>query len=289
MSTSRLPETALLTSLALLAFASNSLLTRLALGAGAMDAATFTTVRLAAGACVLAAIVRAQGHRLWSGGGGRGVVGPLSLFAYAAPFTFAYLRIGAATGALILFGAVQITMIGAGIAAGERPRLRSWLGIAAAAAGLAWLTLPALRRPDPIGSALMVVAGCAWGVYSLAGKKATNALAANARSFAGAVPLAVAVNLIAMSSVKVSGRGLVLAAISGGVTSGVGYAIWYRALRGLTATQAGILQLSVPVIAAAGAVAFLGESVSSRLAIAGAAVIGGVALVLSDRARARPN
>jgi drug/metabolite transporter (DMT)-like permease len=221
--------------------------------------------------------------------GGRGLVGPIALFAYAAPFTFAYLRIGAATGALILFGAVQITMIGAGIAAGERPRLRSWIGIAAAAAGLAWLMLPALRRPDPIGSALMVVAGCAWGIYSLAGKKATNALAANARSFAWAVPLAVALNLIAMSSVKVTGRGLVLAAISGGVTSGVGYAIWYRALRGLTATQAGILQLSVPVIAAIGAVAVLGESVSPRLAISGAVVIGGLALVLSDRARARPH
>jgi drug/metabolite transporter (DMT)-like permease len=293
---SRLPETALLTSLALIAFASKSLLTRLALGAGAMDAATFTTVRLVAGASVLAAIVRAQGHRPASSGpgrggggvGGRGLVGPLALFAYAAPFTFAYLRIGAATGALILFGAVQITMIGAGIAAGERPRLRSWIGIAAAAAGLAWLMLPALRRPDPIGSALMVVAGCAWGVYSLAGKKATNALAANARSFAWAVPLAVALNLLAMSSVKVSARGLVLAAISGGVTSGVGYAIWYRALRGLTATQAGILQLSVPVIAAIGAVAVLGESVGPRLATAGAAVIGGLGLVLSDRARARP-
>jgi drug/metabolite transporter (DMT)-like permease len=291
MSTSRFPETALLTSLALIAFASNSLLTRLALGAGAMDAATFTTVRLVAGACVLAAIVRAQGQRLTfrDGVGGRGLVGPIALFAYAAPFTFAYLRIGAATGALILFGAVQITMIGAGIAAGERPRLRSWIGIAAAAAGLAWLMLPALRRPDPIGSALMVVAGCAWGIYSLAGKKATNALAANARSFAWAVPLAVALNLIAMSSVKVTGRGLVLAAISGGVTSGVGYAIWYRALRGLTATQAGILQLSVPVIAAIGAVAVLGESVSPRLAISGAVVIGGLALVLSDRARARPH
>ena len=180
-------------------------------------------------------------------------------------------------------------MIGAGIAARERPRLRSWFGIAAASARLAWLTLPALRRPDPIGSALMVVAGCAWGVYSLAGKKATNALAANARSFAGAVPLAVALNLIAMSSMRVSGRGLALAAISGGITSGVGYAIWYRALRGLTATQAGILQLTVPVIAAAGAVALLGESVSPRLAIAGAAVIGGVGLVLSDRARPRPD
>ena len=284
---SRPSETALLTVLALVAFASNSILTRLALGAGAMDAATFTTVRLLAGACVLAAIVRAQGRPSPVGrGGGRGLIGPVALFAYAAPFTFAYVRIGAATGALLLFGAVQITMVGWGIATGERPRARSWVGIAAAAAGLVWLMLPSVRRPDPIGSALMVVAGCAWGVYSLAGKKATNALAANARSFVGAVPLALLLNLASASSVAVSARGLVLAAISGGVTSGLGYAIWYRALRGLTATQAGIVQLSVPVMAAAGAVVFLNESVNPRLAISGAAVIGGLALVLSDRARA---
>ena len=140
---SRPSETALLTVLALVAFASNSILTRLALGAGAMDAATFTTVRLLAGACVLAAIVRAQGGPSPVGrGGGRGLIGPVALFAYAAPFTFAYVRIGAATGALLLFGAVQITMIGWGIATGERPRARSWVGIAAAAAGLVWLMLP---------------------------------------------------------------------------------------------------------------------------------------------------
>ena len=284
---SRPSETVLLTVLALVAFASNSILTRLALGAGAMDAATFTTVRLLAGACGLAAIVRAQaGPSPVGRGGGRGLIGPVALFAYAAPFTFAYVRIGAATGALLLFGAVQITMIGWGIAMGERPRVRSWLGIAAAAGGLAWLVLPSLRRPDPVGSALMVVAGGAWGVYSLAGKKATNALAANARSFVWAVPLALLLNLAAASSVAVSARGVLLAAISGGVTSGLGYAIWYRALRGLTATQAGIVQLSVPVIAAAGAVVFLHESVNPRLAISGAAVIGGLALVLSDRARA---
>ena len=280
----RRSETALLTLLALVAFASNSILTRMALGAGAMDAATFTTVRLAVGAFVLAAIVWGQhGPSPFRGEGG--VIGPLALFAYAAPLTFAYLRIGAATGALILFGSVQITMIGWGIATGERPRFRSWVGIAAAGAGLAWLMLPSLRRPDPLGSALMVVAGSAWGAYSLAGKKATNALAANARSFVWAVPLALLVNLIFASSATVSARGVVLAAVSGGVTSGLGYAIWYRALRGLTATQAGILQLSVPVIAAAGAVVFLRESVSPRLAISGAAVLGGLALVLSDRRR----
>jgi len=271
--------TALLTALALVAFAANSILTRMALGAGAMDAATFTTVRIVAGAAVLATIVRLQGGPSPLRGG-RSLVGPVALFAYAAPFSFAYVRIGAAAGALLLFGAVQTTMIGWGIARGERPGLRSWAGIALALAGLAWLTLPALGRPDPVGSGLMIVAGCAWGVYSLAGKGATNALAANARSFVWAVPLALLVNLVLASSVVVSPRGLILAAASGGITSGLGYAIWYRALRGLTATRAAILQLSVPVIAAAGAVVILHESVNPRLAVSAAAVLGGLGLVL---------
>jgi drug/metabolite transporter (DMT)-like permease len=288
---SRLPETALLTALALIAFASNSILTRLGLGGGEMDAATFTLVRIAAGAVVLAALVRIQhgppGAKASRARGGRvgsvGWVGPVALFAYAAPFSFAYVRIGAAAGALLLFAAVQITMIGRGIAAGERPGLRGWAGIALAAAGLGWLTLPAVGRPDPIGSALMIVAGCSWGVYSLAGRRATDALAANGRSFAWAVPLAVGVDVAAaaVGSVKVSPRGLVLAVASGAITSGLGYAIWYRALRGLTATQAAILQLSVPLIAAAGAVVVLHEALNPRLAISSAAVIGGVALVLS--------
>jgi drug/metabolite transporter (DMT)-like permease len=281
----RPPETALLTALALIAFASNSILTRLALGGGRMDAATFTTVRIAAGALVLAALVRIQHGPPLATAGRRWAawVGPLALFAYAVPFSFAYVRIGAAAGALLLFGAVQITMIGRGIAAGERPGLRGWAGVVLAAAGLAWLTLPAISRPDPIGSALMIVAGCAWGVYSLAGRGATNALAANARSFVWAVPLALAVNLATFASLKVSARGLILAIVSGGITSGLGYAIWYRALRGLTATQAAILQLCVPIIAAAGAVVVLHESVNPRLAVSSAAVIGGVALVLSAR------
>jgi drug/metabolite transporter (DMT)-like permease len=288
----RLAETGLLTALALIAFASNSILTRLALGGGQMDAATFTTVRLAAGAVVLAALIRmrartpgpAAGAR---GGGGRGFVGPLALAAYAAPFSFAYVRIGAATGALLAFGAVQLTMIGLGIASGERPRARTWAGLALAAAGLAWLTVPSARRPDLAGSALMAVAGVAWGVYSLHGKKAADALASNARSFAWAVPLAVAVNLAGLSSAAVSRQGLILAAISGGITSGLGYAVWYRALRGLTATQAAILQLSVPVIAALGAVTILGETLNPRLLASGAGVLGGIGLVLSDRARPR--
>jgi drug/metabolite transporter (DMT)-like permease len=288
---SRTRETAPLALLALVAFASNSILTRMALGRGQMDAASFTAVRLAAGAVALAVLVRVQAGS-WAplGGGGRGTrgrfVGPLALFAYAAPFSFAYVRIGAAAGALLLFGAVQLTMIGWGIAAGERPRPRTWVALAVAAAGLASLTLPSVGRPDPVGSALMIVAGCAWGAYSLAGRRADNALSANARSFLWAVPLALL--LVVADRVRVvSPRGVALGVASGALTSGVGYAIWYRALRGLTATQAAILQLGVPVIAAFGAVAILGESVSPRLALSGLAVIGGIALVLSERATRR--
>src|SRR6266545_388753 len=213
------------------------------LGAGRMDAASFTAVRIVAGAVVLAVLVRAKAGS-WQAlrGGGRrlGVTGPLALVAYAAPFSFAYVRIGAAAGALILFGSVQLTMIGWGLARGERPGARTWLGLGLAAAGLGWLTVPAISRPDPVGSALMVVAGCAWGVYSLAGKRAPDALAANARSFLWASPLALAIAAAtaATSALKVEARGVALALVSGGITSGVGYAIWYRALRGLTATEA---------------------------------------------------
>jgi drug/metabolite transporter (DMT)-like permease len=286
----RLAETALLTLLALVAFASNSILTRMALGSGLMDAATFTTARLAAGALVLGLLVRLRSGSLsWSPPRGRTLVGAMALAIYAAPFSFAYVRIGAAAGALLLFGAVQITMIGWGIFSGERPRPRTWAGIALSVGGLAWLTLPSVAgRPDPIGSALMVVAGCAWGVYSLAGKGATDVLEANARSFVWALPAAMFLNVIVSSSARATGRGLLIALIAGGITSGLGYAIWYRALRGLTATTAAVLQLSVPVIAAGGAVALLDETVSPRLVVAAIAVIGGVSLVLSQRARRAP-
>ncbi|MEO8561543.1 MAG: DMT family transporter [bacterium] len=276
--------TVALTALALIAFASNSLLTRLALGSRQIDAASFTAVRLVAGAIVLTAIVRGQSGS-WASFRGQGTTGPLALFLYAAPFSFAYLRIGAAVGALVLFGVVQLTMIGYGVARGERPTPLAWAGLVLAAAGLSILTVPSVARPDPLGVALMAVAGVAWGVYSLAGRAASNALAANARSFLWSSPIALLLVAIAPSSIAMSGRGLALAIVSGGVTSGLGYAIWYRALPRLSVTQAAVAQLSVPVIAASGAAAMLGERITSRLAIAGLAVLGGVALVLASRSR----
>jgi drug/metabolite transporter (DMT)-like permease len=275
-------ETVMLTALALLAFAFNSILTRMALGGGHMDAASFTTVRLVSGALVLVVLARVK-KRAWVPLRGHSVVGPLALFAYAVSFSFAYLRIGAAAGALLAFGAVQLTMVGGGMLAGERPRRRTWLGLVLAAGGLAWLTLPAVGRPDPVGSALMILAGCAWGVYSLAGRRSPDALASNARNFLWTVPLVLLLDTLMVRSAAVNARGVVLGLISGGITSGLGYAIWYRALRGLTATRAAILQLSVPVIAALGAIVLLDERLTARLALAGIAVLGGVCLALTDR------
>jgi drug/metabolite transporter (DMT)-like permease len=280
----RVLETAVLTALALTAFAFNSILTRLALGRGHLDASTFVAVRLATGALTLALLVR--GHaRSWAPLRGGGWAGPLALFAYAAPFSFAYLRIGAATGALVLFGTVQLTMIAWGVAHGERPGALTWLGLLLAAGGLAALALPSASRPDLQGTALMVVAGVAWASYSLQGKGAPDPLAANARGFLFSVPPALLLAALTLRSARVDGLGLLLATISGAVTSGLGYAVWYRALRGLTAIRAAILQLSVPVIAAVAAVGVLGETVTMRLVSCGAAVIAGVALALTARSR----
>jgi drug/metabolite transporter (DMT)-like permease len=280
----RVAGTALFTALALLAFAWNSILARLALRSGHMDAASFTTVRLVAGAVTLALLVRLQAGT-WRKLAGRGLAGPVALFAYAPTFSFAYLRIGAAAGALLLFGAVQLTMVGWGIARGERPPARVWLGAAVAAAGLCWLMLPSVGRPDLLGSGLMIVAGIAWGAYSLAGRTATDALASNARSFLWNIPPALLLEAVAARHIALSSRGVAAAAVSGAITSGLGYAAWYRALRGLTATQAAFLQLGVPVIAAIGAVVVLDEAPSPRLAASAAAVLGGLALVVSRRAR----
>jgi drug/metabolite transporter (DMT)-like permease len=275
-----------LTLLTLVAFASNSLLTRLALGPGEIDAATFTSLRLMAGAVTLALIVwarRTHRMRLLPSD----VSGPLVLFAYAVPFSFAYLRIGAATGALVLFGVVQLTMVGWGIVRGQRPTSSEWTGLALASAGLVSLTLPSATRPDPLGLSLMAAAGVAWGAYSLAGRMSRDPVAANAQSFLWSCPPALLVNVLMRGSLITTARGIALAVLCGAVTSALGYVVWYRALRGLSVTQAAAAQLSVPVIAAVGAVVFLGERLNARLAISGLAVLGGVGLVLAARAGRR--
>ena len=276
----------LLTAVALACFAGNSLLCRLALAEGHVDATSFTAIRLVSGALVLAVLARgrpraATTRQSW--------VSALVLFAYAAPFSYAYLRLGAAMGALILFATVQATMIGWGVALGERPRPLAWVGIATAMGGLLVLTVPGRSAPDPVGAAAMAGAGVAWGIYSLRGRLAAgDPLVTTARSFLLSLPFAAA--LVACVSPGVgahaSTRGVLLAAASGGLASGIGYSVWYAALRHLTATRAAILQLLVPVLAAAGAVLLLGENVSNRLLLASAAILGGVAVTIRARSAA---
>ncbi len=278
-------ETAGLTAAAMVAFAANSLLCRAALGGGHADAASFTTLRLAGGALALGLLARARGSAGPRGGFAWGSAA--ALFAYAIGFSLAYLRIPAGAGALLLFAAVQLTMIGAGLRSGERPRALEWAGHALSIAGLVLLTRPGLARPDPAGAALMLGAGAAWGVYSLRGRGSADAVALNAAGFARAVPLSLGASLIAVSAgaAHVSPAGVGLALASGAVASGLGYAAWYAALRGLTATRAALVQLSVPPLAAAGGVLLLGERFSPRLLVAGLLILGGISLAVAGRRR----
>ena len=266
-------KVALAAALALVGFAGNSILCRLALRGGEIDAATFTGVRLATGALALWLLARRPGGSWRSA---------LALFAYAAPFSFAYLRLGAGVGAFVLFASVQATMLGTAVVAGERPGARVWLGLAIAVGGLVGLTLPGAAAPDPLGSALMMVAGVAWGVYSLRGRRVADPLAATAGNFARTLPLAALLILgaVARTPLSASPRGLALAAASGALASGVGYSLWYTALRVIRATTAAVLQLVVPVLAAAAAVVLLGEPPTIRLLVSGAAITAGVALAL---------
>lgn len=280
-------RTALLTALALIGFAANSLLCRLALAAGEIDAGGFTAVRLASGALALVVLRRWRDGpacgRPPAAAGASGWLGAALLVGYAAPFSFAYVRIGAGVGALVLFGAVQLTMLGVGVARGVRPGAPTWAGLALALGGLAWLALPGAAAPDPLGLGLMVVAGIAWGAYSLRGRGVVDPLAATAANFARGVPLALAVALAAAALVAphASARGLALAVASGALASGVGYTLWYAALPALGATPAAVLQLLVPVLAAGAAIPLLGEAPTARLGLASAAILGGVALALA--------
>ena len=274
------PRVFILTLLAMLAFAGNSLLCRAAFTSSQIDAASFTSIRIAAGALALGLIVRLRGGRQAPAGSWPSA---LALFAYAAAFSFAYLSLSAATGALLLFGAVQATMIGFGLWRGER--LRPWqaLGLVCALGGLIGLLLPGLSAPPLQGAGLMLVAGIAWGVYSLRGKGSGDPLRVTAGNFLRAVVFATALSIamIPWASLDAAGIGYVIA--SGAVTSGIGYAIWYTALPGLKATSAATVQLSVPVITAVGGIALLGEAATLRLLLASLAILGGITLVIIEK------
>jgi drug/metabolite transporter (DMT)-like permease len=268
-----------LTTLAMIAFAGNSILCRLALRETAVDPASFTSIRLLSGALMLWLLVSLRNKGRVNEGNW---MSSLMLFAYAAGFSFAYVSLTAATGALLLFGAVQVTMISFGIRAGERLKGVQWFGFLLAFGGLTGLLLPGLSAPPLGGSVLMLGAGVAWGVYSLRGQGAGDATAVTAGNFRRAVPIALLLSLLMFDKTSLDPAGIAYAVASGALASGLGYAIWYTVLPGLKSTSAASVQLSVPVIAAMGGIVFLSEDMSMRLLVTSVAILGGVALVIAQ-------
>ena len=270
------PQTLLLTALAMVAFAGNSLLCRLALRETDIDAASFTSLRIVSGALTLWLLLRQV-----SGAKGGSWIAAAALLGYAAAFSFAYLSLDAGVGALLLFGAVQLSMIAWGLYRGERFNRTASVGLILAIGGLLALLLPGASAPPLGGALLMLLAGLAWGVYSLLGRGVADPLAATAGNFLRAVPMALVVSALLLGQARWDLPGLVYAVFSGALTSGIGYAIWYTALRGLKSFQAASVQLSVPILTALAGSLLLDEALTLRLAISAATVLGGIALVLS--------
>lgn len=278
-------RTAVLAALALTAFAANSLLCRAALGGESIGPAAFSGIRIASGAAalflLLAARQRAAPRRVagsWASAS--------MLFLYVAGFSYAYVELSTGTGALILFGVVQLTMMVRALQRGERPHAIEWAGMAVALGGLVWLVFPGLSAPSPIGAALMAAAGMGWGVYTLLGRGSTAPLTDTTGNFVRALALAVPVGTVlalAVDDGPVTSLGVLLATTSGALTSGVGYALWYAALAGLTRTRAALLQLSVPAITAIAGVLLLGEALTARLVTAMALVLGGIGAAIAGR------
>ena len=297
------------TTFALIAFAFNSILCRLALRGDEADAAGFAAVRLASGAIVLVVIgwLVTKGGNLSGSDGACGTelagsaakntlpTGRVSafgswpsaffLFAYAVCFSFAYLGLTAGTGALILFGSVQLTMVAAAIVRGERPTPLEWIGLTIAVAGLVYLVLPTLASPPLVSSLLMAAAGMAWGAYSLRGKGSVDPLRDTAGNFARSLLFAVPLVLLYIPALHLTTRGWLFAVLSGALTSGVGYSVWYAALKYHTSTRAAVLQLAVPVIAAVFGIVLLGENATATLGIAGLMILGGIALAIMGKRR----
>jgi drug/metabolite transporter (DMT)-like permease len=281
-------KTALLTTLSLLAFAGNSILCRWALAENEIDAASFTNVRLVSGALVLWLLLtlvnsrRAQNSSNNPKARATGSwLGAVCLFTYAAGFSFAYLTLDTGTGALILFSAVQVTMVVVGIASGNRPSLLEYLGLLVAMAGLVVLVFPGLQAPPVMGLALMIIAGLAWAGYTLLGRSSVNPLADTAYNFIRTLPMVALLFFVAIDQAFYSARGLVLAVASGALASGLGYSIWYLALANLTTLRAAVVQLSVPLIAAVGGIVFVAETPSIRLLVAGILIVGGMLMVIT--------
>jgi drug/metabolite transporter (DMT)-like permease len=275
-------RTIALTSIAMIAFAGNSLLCRAALKHTSIDAASFTTMRLISGASMLWLVQRIRrGART----GGGNWVSAFALFAYAAGFSFAYVSLPVATGALLLFGAVQATMISHGIWVGERLRVQQIVGLILALGGLVGLLLPGLSAPPLYGSFLMLCAGVAWGVYSLRAKGAGDPTNVTGGNFLRAVPLGAALSLLMRNNFSLDNAGFWYAVLSGALASGIGYAIWYAALPALKETKAAAVQLSVPVITDLGGVILLDEPTTLRVVLSSVAILGGIALVILEKQR----
>jgi drug/metabolite transporter (DMT)-like permease len=277
-------HTATFTALSLIAFAVNSILCRMALGKQVIGAPSFTAIRLISAAVTLcfAMLISKRG-----GVGRRGNWTSASMISlYALTFSWAYSMMSTGTGALILFGAVQITMVLSGLRAGERPLPLEWVGLSAAVGGLVYLVLPGLAAPPIKGAALMVIAGVSWGLYSLRGRREADALSDTAGNMIRAIPFALFIGVAFSSAVGISLTGVLLAVLSGAITTGLGYVLWYTALKGLTATRAAIVQLAVPLLAAIGGVVLLSENVSARLGISAFMILGGIGVAVIWRRRA---
>ncbi len=273
-----------LTTLALFAFAGNSVLCRLALKDGSIDAASFTTIRLVSGAIALLLILYASNRGSHPSSYGSWMSAAM-LFLYAVCFSFAYISLDTGTGALILFGMVQATMVAGALVAGDRPSVAEWLGWLLAVAGFVYLVSPGVTAPSPLGSVLMAIAGIGWGIYSLRGRNEPFALAGTTYNFVRSVPLVIVVSVASLKDMHLSTNGIVLAIISGAATSGVGYAIWYTALRSISSMRAAMVQLSVPALAAAGGVLFIVEPVSIRLIVSSLLILGGILLAILGKAK----
>jgi drug/metabolite transporter (DMT)-like permease len=277
-------KTAFYTIFALVCFAFNSILCRLALKTDEIDAPSFTVIRLISGAVILFIInssIRREKKIVVPGNW----LSAFFLFAYAICFSFAYLGLTTATGALILFGAVQLAMMIAALVKGERPQILEWLGLVLAFGGLVYLVFPGLESPPVLSAALMISAGIAWGFYTLRGRTATNPLADTSGNFLRSVPMVMLVALPFLAQIHLSPKGALLAVSSGAIASGIGYSVWYAALKFHTATRAAVLQLSVPAITAIGGVAFLSETVSMRLILASGLILGGIGVVIFGKKR----
>ena len=282
-------RTILFTAFALIAFAANSLFNRLALGSNAIDASSYVGIRLVSGAATLWLLnsvskgILTFSNKPFLDNFKPRFLSAFYLFAYGIAFSYAYRSLNSGMGAFILFGTVQTTMLSMAVLKGERPHISEWLGLAVALGGLVYLVFPGLSAPDPFGAFLMLISGIAWAFYTLRGRGVKDPLETTALNFICSVPMVLLVNMVYIQKAHISIEGVIYAFISGALTSGVGYAIWYTALRGLTTTQAALLQLLVPILAAIGGVIFLSENITTRLIIAGILIMAGVILALTGK------